>query len=79
MNAPCQKRTELLLDYSTAVTKYAKLLAEVHDEIGSIPGVEYAQLVKIVQRARRMAESAKRIFDHHLTVHGCSNAFKRVA
>jgi hypothetical protein len=79
MKYPCQKRTELLLDYSAAIAKYAKLLAEVHDGIGSILGVEYAHLRKIAERARRMSESAKRILDHHVTVHGCTSALKRVA
>ena len=68
---PCQKRTELLLAYSSAVTTYSKLLMELHEQIGILPAVEYAYLTRYAEDSRVAADSAKVILEHHIAVHGC--------
>ena len=68
---PCQKRTELLLAYSSAVTKYSRLLMDLHEQIGIVPAVEYTYLARFAEDSRIAAESAKVILEHHISVHGC--------
>ena len=71
MKDGCARRTELLMQYSTAVNVYSKLLSEIHDELGSIPHNEYEHLRRLAESARILATAARDVFEHHLQTHRC--------
>lgn len=71
MKDACATRTELLMQYSTAVTRYSQLLVQVHDQLGVIPLIEYQHLRKAAESARLIADHARTLFEDHILTHGC--------
>lgn len=67
----CKEKTRLVNEYEMKTNKFAAVLTELHQKMGTSLKAEYDRLQLLVDEARIQSEQARLALERHIAEHNC--------
>lgn len=70
-SSTCHEKGALLAAFTQATTEYAKVVAELNEQGGTISRAQWLQLHTTADQYRLSVEAARTALNAHIASHGC--------
>ena len=67
----CEEKERLAQEYAAATEKFAEMVVQIQQKIGTSTRTEYERLRRVADEARVKSEHARLALEQHMAAHNC--------